>query len=161
MNDDGNPDTDLLPLTRCLYWGSIGLGVTLPWLMQWGVEIFHRQRPTAEVFDGVWLRLFAPGSGVVLLTALGAAPFIAYAVFALFHLGLADRRGARLARLRRLGMLVAWAAMTACALWGHAAILTARGSTAGLGFLFLPFCVLFAAVLGYGLGRWIGSRAMR
>jgi hypothetical protein len=58
-------------------------------------------------------------------------------------------------------LLLAAAAMIAVSIWGHYAILTARGSTAGIGFLFLPIYLLIAMPLGYGLGRLIAHRWIR
>jgi hypothetical protein len=76
-------------LTIALYWGSLIVGVLLPWVMQIGVEVWHRKQPLAAFFDGLYLRLFGPDSGLLFLSLLSAAPFAVYAVFALFHLGTA------------------------------------------------------------------------
>ncbi len=148
-------------LTLALYWGSVVVGVLLPWVMQIGVETWYREKPLAAFFDGLYLRLFGSDSGLLFLSLLSAAPFAVYAVFALFHLGTAPRRGALVMRRRRLALLLAAAAMIAVSVWGHYAILTARGSTASIGFLFLPIYLLIAMPLGYGLGRLIARHWIR
>ncbi len=140
-------------LTLVLYWFSITLGFLLPWVMQIAVDVWHRQQSVAAFFDGLYLRVFGPESGQLWLSLLSAAPFVIYAVFALLHLGTAPRRGADVTRRRRLALMLALATMIAVSVWGHYAILTARGSTAGVGFLFLPFYVGFAMAVGYGAGR--------
>lgn len=153
------------PRTRCLtlflYWGSLAVGVLLPLGMQVWIEIGRRKTPLAVFLDGVHVRLFMPGDGLLALTLLGAAPFAIYAIFALIHLGTAPRRGALVARRRGFALLLAFAAMVAVSVWGHHAILTAKGSTAGIGFIFLPFYVLFALPVAYGIGRWIARRLVQ
>lgn len=145
-------------LTLILYWGSLALGIVLPLALQAGVEIIRRKQRLADYFDGFYVRLFAPGDGLLPLTLLGAAPFAAYAIFALFHLGLASRHGALIVRRRALALLQTLAAMVAVSTWGHYAILTAKGSTAGIGFIFLPFWVLLTLPVAYVLGRLIARR---
>lgn len=148
-------------LTLFLYWGSLAVGVLLPLGMQVGIEIWRRKTPLTVYFEGVYVRLFMPGDGLLALTLLGAAPFAIHAIFALIHLGTAPRRGALVARRRGFALLLAFAAMVAVSAWGHHAILTAKGSTAGIGFIFLPFYVLFALPVAYGIGRWIARRLMQ
>ena len=89
-----------------------------------------------------------------MLTLLGGAPFLLFGVFALIHLGMADRRGEALASRRQFALQLAFATMVALSAWGHYGIMTARGSTAALGFLFLPFHVLAMGVVTYASGRW-------
>jgi hypothetical protein len=146
-------------LTLALYWGSLALGLLLPWAIQIWVEVVNHHRPLMAFFDGLYLRLFGPETGLLLLSLLGVAPFLVYAVFALLHLGTAPRQGGLVVRRRRLALLVSLAAMLAVTTWGHYSILTARGSTASIGFIFLPFYVLLAMPLGYGIGR--GAAAWR
>lgn len=148
-------------LTLVLYWGSLAIGFLLPWVMQITVEVWYRQRPAAAFFDGLYLRVFGSESGLLWLSLLCAAPFFIYAVFALLHLGTAPRRGGDVTRRRRFALVLALATMFAVSVWGHYAILTARGSTAGIGFLFLPFYVGFAMAVGYGAGRWIARLRYR
>jgi len=148
-------------LTLALYWGSLVVGVLMPWVMQIGVEVWYRQQAPAAFFDGLYLRLFGPDSGLLFLSLLSAAPFAIYAVFVLFHLGITPRHGALVTRRRRLALLLAAAAMIAVSVWGHYAILTARGSTASIGFLFLPIYLLMAMPIGYGLGQLIARRWIR
>lgn len=148
-------------LTLALYWGSLAVGVALPWVMQISVEVSRRKQTLDAFFDGLYVRLFGPDGGLLFLSLLGAAPFAVYAVFALIHLGTAPRHGALVTRRRRFALFTAAAAMLGVSIWGHLAILTARGSTAGIGFLFLPFYVLIAMLVGYGLGRWIAGRWIR
>lgn len=146
-------------VTLVFYWGSLVIGFLLPWVTTVAVDIGHRHRPVAEAvasfFSGFWLRLFAPGEGLLWLALLGAAPFAVFAVFTLLHLGTAWRHGLDVARRRIVGVAFAFAAMLAISIWGHVSIMTARGSTAGIGFLFLPIYTLFALPVGYGLGRLV------
>lgn len=148
-------------LTLFLYWGSLALGVLVPLGMQVGIEVWRRKTTLTAHLDGLYVRLFAPGDGLLALTLLGAAPFVVYATFALIHLGTAPRHGAAVVRCRRFGLLLALPAMVAVSVWGHLAILTAKGSTAGIGFLFLPFYVLFALPVAYGIGRWVARRLVQ
>jgi hypothetical protein len=160
MNDapSAEPPVAVRGLTLFLYWGSLAVGVLLPFMMQVGVEIIRRKTTLADYFDGFYVRLFGPGDGLLALTLLGAAPFAVYAIFALFHLGMAPRHGALIVRRRRLALLLALAATVTMSTWGHYAILTAKGSTAGIGFIFLPFYALFALAAAYVLGRLIARR---
>jgi hypothetical protein len=144
-------------VTAVLYWGSLVTGLFLPLIMQIAAETVHRGLPLAQAWsefaDAFWIRLFAPGDGRLFLSLFNVAPFAVYAIFALLHLGRAHVQGAIIARRRRLALIVGAGAMLAVSAWGHYAILTAKGSTAAIGFLFLPFYVLAAAPAGYGLGR--------
>lgn len=148
-------------LALLLYWGGLALGVLVPLGMQGGVEVWRRKTTLAAYLDGFYVRLFAPADGLLALTLLGAAPFAVYAIFALIHLGTAPGHGAPVARRRGFGLLLALATMVAVSVWGHLAILTAKGSTAGIGFLFLPFYVLFALPVAYGIGRWVARRLVQ
>ncbi len=159
MNErDARPSMAVRGLAVALYWGSVAIGLLLPFAMQVGVDVVRRKMPLAGWFDGFWVYLFAQGSGLIALSLLGAAPFAIYAVCALIHLGTAPRHGALVTRRRRLALVLAFCAMVGVSAWGHLAILTARGSTAGIGLIFLPVYVLFAGLVAYGLGRLAGRR---
>lgn len=151
--------------TAILYWGLLVTGVLLPWITQIAADAGHRGKPLmpvlAEFCDGFWLRLFAPGDGRLFMSLLGALPFALYALFVLFHLGRAYHRGEIIARRRRLALIIGAAAMVMISAWGHYGILTAKGSTAGIGLIFLPFHVLIAALIGYGLGRLAAGKLLR
>lgn len=149
------PPVAVRGLTFFLYWGSLAVGVLVSFMMQVGVETIRGKATLADYFDGFYLRLFGPGDGLLALTLLGAAPFAVYAIFALFHLGMAARHGPLIVRRRGFALQLALAAMVAVSVWGHYAILTAKGSTAGLGFIVLPFYVLVALAAAYVLGRLI------
>jgi hypothetical protein len=152
-------------ITLALYWGSLALGFMLPWVMTITADVFHRQRSLAEastkLFADIHVRLFAPSDGTLFLALLSMAPFVVYAVFTLLHLGKGPRLGTLVTHRRLIGVLCAAIAMIVVSVWGHYSILTARGSTAGIGFIFLPFYVLFAMLLGYGLGRLLARRWLR
>lgn len=164
------PDSILAPpkirgITLILYWGSLTLGFVLPWIMTVAADVFHRQRSLAEagakLFDAFHVRLFAPGDGTLFLALLSMVPFVIYAVFTLLHLRKGPRLGALITRRRLVSVVCAAMTMIAISVWGHYSILTARGSTAGIGFIFLPFYVLFAMLPGYGLGRLLARRWIR
>jgi hypothetical protein len=139
--------------TLLLYWGSIATGTLLPLAMELGVAMARRGQTLAQFFDGFFVRLFAPQESVVMLTVLGGAPFLLFGVLALIHLGTADRVSTELGARRQFSLQLTYVAMLALSVWGHYSIMTARGSTAGLGFLFLPFVVAATGLAAYGLGR--------
>lgn len=146
--------------TLVLYWGALVTGLILPSIMKIITDTGHRHQPLSRVLieyvDGFWLRLFAPGDGLIFISLYGSLPFAMFAIFTLFHLGLANRRGELIARRRWVALLASGVAMMIVSVWGQYSILTAKGSTAAIGFIFLPFYVLIAALAGYGLGRLIG-----
>src|SRR3970282_2137367 len=146
-------------ITLALYWGSLVLGFVLPWIMMVAADAFRRQvslaKASARFMDAFHIRLFAPGESILFSALLGLAPFAVYAVFTLLHLGRSPRLGAAVVRRRLLGVGFAAVAMIAVSVWAHFAILTARGSTAAIGFIFLPFYTVIAMALGYGLGRLV------
>lgn len=136
-------------VTVLIFWGSIILGVVLPW----AVFIVTHRHNDPRVLETFWRDLLGPDPWMLLAGVFNGIPFLVYAVFALLHLGKAAGHGAAVAWRRLSGVLTAGAAMTAISLWGNIAILTSRSSTASIGFLFLPIYLLLALAAGYGLGR--------
>ena len=115
----------------------------------------------AETAKGTWFpsavtqwigHLFEPGYNEFLLTLITALPFLLAAVFIRFHLG-----GEQIPRGRWAGVVGALSASAALSLWGLIAIRMSRSSTAAIGYLFLPFYVLFAMPIGYVAGRLIAK----
>jgi hypothetical protein len=148
MSGTDAPRLDRVALA--LYWGALAVGPGLPWALD---VLFHG--------PGLGRRLFAPGYNVFLIGVLDAAPFAAYAVFALVHLGTANRRGAEVARRRLAGVAAAGLALLGAALWVHLSILTSRSSTAALGYLVLPLELLPVLPVGYAAGRLAAARLGR
>ena len=132
-----------------LLWGSVLAGLVLPALSMW----FAKDRPAAAVIAEFAQAFTGAQPGMIIMTAMHAAPFLAFGVFCLLHLGKEPASDASLASRRLVGALVAALLMVAMSLWGNISIFASRSSTAAIGFLFVPFYVLIAAVLGYGLGR--------
>lgn len=133
-----------------LYWGSLALGFALPWGLHLAV---HGAGPGGPLTT-IRRLLFAPGDNLFLIGVLNAIPFAAYGVFALLHLGTADRRPAAVA-VRRLGGTVgAGLAALATSAGVQLSIMTSRSSTAAIGYLFLPFEVLISLAVGYVVG-WL------
>jgi hypothetical protein len=93
--------------------------------------------------------------GMIIMTTMHAAPFLAFGVFCLLHLGKVPTGDPSLAGRRLVGVLVGALLMVAMSLWGNISIFASRSSTAAIGFLFVPFYILFTAILGYGLGRLV------
>ena len=136
------------------FWSSAVAGVLLPVLSM----MLAKQRSPGQVLGEFWQSFTGAEPGLALLTALHAAAFVAYGVFALLHLGKAPADNAPLAARRLGGALVAGLLMVAASLWVSVSIFASRSSTAAIGFLFLPFYLAIAATLGYGIGRAIAAR---
>jgi hypothetical protein len=100
------------------YWGGIATGVMLPTLMEAVVTVARRSRTLGQVFDGFYVRLFAPQESILMLTVLGGAPFLLFGIFALIHLGTADRHGTELAARRHFALQMTYVAMVALAARG-------------------------------------------
>lgn len=140
-----------------LFWGSVLAGLLSPAVSM----LLAGRRTMAEVIGDFWQSFTGAEPGLVIMTALHAAPFAAFAVFCLLHLGKAPAGDSSLAARRLGGALAAALLMVAVSLWGNISIFALRSSTAAIGFIFLPFYVLFAGALGYGLGRLIARLRQR
>jgi hypothetical protein len=156
MREHAVSDRRLSSVTLVLYWGTIVLGITLPWLLEIGVDVVVRHRPLVQTVRSFPHQLFAPGRNQFLIGTLNAAPFLLFAVFLLLHLGKASVHGRDVSAQRLSGVVVALVAAFALSAYGNLAILTAHGSTAAIGYVFLPQAVAVMMVLGYGVGRGIG-----
>lgn len=140
-----------------LFWGSVLAGLLLPALSM-GLA---KRRPASEAFGDYWLSFTGAEPGLVFMTALHAAPFVAFGVFCLLHLGKAPTTDGSVAVRRLGGALTAALLMVVVSLWGNTSIFASRSSTASIGFIFLPFYVLMASAVGFGLGRLIVRFACR
>jgi hypothetical protein len=149
MTDDARRRGPLDGQALALFWGSALAGVLLPPLSAWVAT----GQSASEVCSDYWLSFTGAEPGLAYMTALHAAPFVAFGVFSLLHLGIAPAADSSLAARRLGGALTAALLMILVSLWGNTALFSSRSSTAGLGFMVLPFYVLLASAFGYGLGR--------
>jgi hypothetical protein len=134
-----------------LFWLTVAVGFAVSPLVAIGTET-AKGTPLASA-TGQWIgRLFEPGYNEFLLVLITALPFLAAAVFTLFHL-----TGEQIPRGRWVGVIGALCAGGAVCLWGLIAIRMSRSSTAAIGYLFLPVEVLFAMPVGYVAGRLIAK----
>jgi len=147
MNDTKRGPLDGYAVT--LFWGSALAGLLLPAVSMW----LAKRRTTAEVISEFWYSFTGAEPGMIIMTALHALPFVAFAMFCLLHLGKVPADNASLRGRRLGGVLVGTFLMIAMSLWGNISIFASRSSTAAIGFLFMPFYLLFAGILGYCLGR--------
>ena len=142
-----------------VFWTAVVLGFGLPA----GVAIVADSRNGSVVMAAShWAgNLFEPGYNEFALSALHAAPYVLAAVFALFHLAHGWKQGELRFRSRLAGIfgaILAGAVFSTATLW---AIRTSRSSTAAIGYLFLPFEVVPAILIGYALGRLAALRLYR
>ena len=99
--------------------------------------------PLASAVGQLIGHLFEPGYNEFLLALITAAPFLAIAIFALFHLSAEQVNRGR------------WAGVVGAALtiWVLVAVRVSPASTASIGYIFLPFEVLIVMPIGYIGGR--------
>jgi hypothetical protein len=134
-----------------LFWLTVALGFAVSPLVAIGAET-AKGTPLASAI-GQWIgHLFEPGYNEFLLALITALPFLAVAVFTLFHL-----TGEQIPRGRWEGVSGALCAGAAVCLWGLIAIRMSRSSTAAIGYLFLPVEVLSAMPIGYIAGRLVAK----
>jgi hypothetical protein len=134
-----------------VFWLTVALGFAVSPLAAIGAEI-AKGTPFASA-AAEWIgHLFEPGYNEFLLSLITAVPFLAVAVFSLFHL-----TGEQIPPGRWAGVNGALCAGAAVCLWRLIAIRMSRSSTAAIGYLFLPVEVLFVLPFGYVTGRLIAK----
>ena len=143
-------------LTLILYWGSILLSLTLPWLIVLLFEISAHHRTVDEAFRYLHLHFFAPGYNLFLIGVLNAAPFLVCAVFVLLHLGSAPANNPSLFSRRLAGVVGALLLMSGVSFWTHITTVVHPDAQGALAYLFLPFVLVVLMPLGYASGRLIG-----
>jgi hypothetical protein len=130
-----------------VFWTTIAFGFAVSPLVAIGVET-AKGAPFASAVSEFRGHLFEPGYNEFLIALFTSLPFVAAAVFLMFHLA-ADRTPLG----RWAGVAGALCTGTALTIWGHIAIRMSRSSTAAIGYIFLPFEVLFVMPIGYLAGR--------
>ncbi|MEK7237127.1 MAG: hypothetical protein AAB242_10920, partial [Nitrospirota bacterium] len=135
--------------------------LTLPWLATVGVDMVKHHQSFGQAFHQLRLHLFAPGYNLFLIAVMNAVPFILFAVFTLFHLGLVPSQDQRLAGRRRAGILVATLALVGLSTWTHVMTLWYPDAQGALAYLFLPFWQILLMPLAYAGGRLLGLLLIR
>ena len=154
-------DRSLMAFTLVLFWGCILLGLAIPWAANVGVDMLKHDQSLVQAWHQLRLHLFAPGYNLFLIGLFNAAPCVLFAIFALFHLGLAPQSDRRTIGRRSSGVLVAAIAILGISGWTHVMTLWYPDAQGALAYLFLPFVLLGAMPVAYALGRVIGRLIFR
>lgn len=144
-----------------VYWGCILLGLTLPLLATVGVDMVKHHQSFEQAFRQLRLHLFAPGYNLFLIAVMNAVPFILFAVFALFHLGLVPSEDQQLAGRRRAGILMAALGLLGLGIWTHVMTLWYPDAQGALAYLFLPFVQVIVIPISYAAGRLLSHVLVR
>src|SRR5512134_2991383 len=142
--------------TLLLYWGCILLGLAIPWLATIAVDVAKHAQTIKQAVHQLQLHLFAPGYNLFLIGTLNSLPFILFAVFTLFHLGLAPPEDQKLIRRRGAGVLLTALSLLGLSAWTHVMTLWHPDAQGALAYFFLPFVLLALIPVGYALGRGLG-----
>lgn len=134
-----------------LFWLAVAFGFAVSPVVAVGTSA-SKGMPVASAVTEWTEHLFESGYNEFLLTLIISLPFLAAAVFLLFHLSAERVPEGRLSGVA--GSLIAGAGLT---LWGLIAIRLSRSSTAAIGYLFLPFEVFFGMLIGYVAGRLVAK----
>jgi len=130
-----------------LFWATIAFGFAVSPLVAIGAETAQGTLLASAVSQFMG-HLFEPGYNEFLIALFTSMPFIAAAVFLMFHLA-----AEQIPRGRWAGVAGALCTGTALTLWALIAIRMSRSTTASIGYIFLPFEVLFVMPIGYVAGR--------
>jgi hypothetical protein len=134
-----------------LFWTTIAFGFAVSPLVSIGTEI-AKGAPFASAVSQLMGHLFEPGYNEFLIALFTSFPFVAAAVFLMFHLA-----AEQIPRGRWAGIAGALGTGTALTLWALIAIRMSRSSTASIGYIFLPVAVLFIMPIGYLAGRLVAK----
>jgi hypothetical protein len=132
-----------------LFWATIAFGFAVSPVVAIAVEI-AQGTPFASAVSLFTGHLFEPGYNEFLIALFTSLPFVAAAVFLMFHLA-----AEQIPRRRWAGIAGALGTGMALTLWALIAIRMSRSSTASIGYIFLPFEVLFIMPIGYLAGRLV------
>ncbi len=144
-------------VTLTTYWSCILLGLAIPGLSTVAVDMLKHGQSLGQALHQWHIHLFAPGFNLFLVALLNALPFVLFAVFVLFHLGLADRRSP--GWLRRLsGVVLATLVAIGLSLWTHVMTLWHPDAQGALAYFMLPMLLLLVIPACYVLG-WAGCFA--
>ena len=88
---------------------------------------------------------------------LNTVPFIAFALLALFHLGMSRLEDSVRTRRRFAGIAGAGLVIIAVSIWIHVTILLHPDAQGAIAYLFLPMVLLALLPVGYVVGRLIGT----
>lgn len=130
-----------------VFWTTIAFGFAVSPLVAVGA-LTAKGTPFASAVSEFMGHLFEPGYNEFLIALFTSMPFVAAAVFLMFHLAAEQKPLGRWA-----GVAGALCTGTVLSLWGHIAIRMSRSSTASIGYVFLPFEVFFVMPIGYVAGR--------
>ena len=83
-------DKGIRLITVVTYWIAILLGPLVPWASLILTDVAVRHVPLAQALHDFRAHLFAPGYNLFLIGMLNTVPFIAFALLALFHLGMSS-----------------------------------------------------------------------
>ena len=151
----------LTTFTVMVYWSCILLGLGIPWIATIAVDVSKHEQSLAQAAHQWQLHLFAPGYNLFLIGVFNAIPFVLFAVFALFHMGLAPLEDRTLCSRRGTGVLVVAIGIIGLSAWTHVMTLWYPDAQSALAYLFLPVLLLGLMPVGYALGRGLGTLIFR
>ena len=144
-------------ITVVTYWIAILLGPLVPWASLILTDVAVRHIPLAQTLHDFRAHLFAPGYNLFLIGILNTVPFLAFALLALFHLGMSPLEDSVRTSRRFAGIASAGLAITAVSIWIHVTILLHPDAQGAIAYLFLPMVLLVLLPVGYVVGRLIGT----
>jgi hypothetical protein len=155
MTGTGSPNR-LAGFTSAVYWSCILSGISIPWVATIAVDVLKHEQSLSEAVRQLRLHLFAPGHNLFLVALLNAVPFVVFAIFSLFHLGLAPAHDRILSGRRCSGVVAATIVLAITSAWTHVMTLWYPDAQAALAYLFLPLLLLVLMPVGYAAGRALG-----
>jgi hypothetical protein len=151
----------LTPFTLIVYWGCILLGFGIPWMATIAVDVLKHDQSFSQAIHQLQLHLFAPGYNLFLIGLFNAVPFVLFAVFALFHLGLVPSQDQQLCTRRGAGVAVVVISLVGLSVWTHVMTLWHPDAQGALAYIFLPVLLLGLMPIGYAAGRALAALFLR
>ena len=148
-------------LTLVLYWTCILWGLAIPWIATIAVDVAKHDQSLAGAVRQLSLHLFAPGYNLFIIALINAIPFLIFAVFLLFHLGLSPSDNRTLRGRRSAGVFLTVIGLVGFSLWTHLTTLWQADAQAALAYLFLPFLLLVMMPICYAFGRALSTLVFR
>ncbi|WP_455377268.1 hypothetical protein [Petrachloros mirabilis] len=147
----------LITFTMMVYWSCILLGLGIPWLATIVVDLLKHDQSLAQALHQLRLHLFAPGYNLFVIAVLNAIPFILFAIFTLFHMGLGPPENRILIARRGAGVVVSVIGLIGFSAWIHVTTLWFPDAQGAIAYIFLPFVLLIVTPVAYVIGRSLGK----